>query len=144
MRGNRTQCRIFKRCLVKCLVIFAAISLLPFALIYLISTDQINRIKNYDVSIQICLPFCSARIPRHHRLHVAQPVFALSKAFSASSSFKSISVMFPSIARLRLSNLHIHEPEAGSVEMETLRRKNNFNLIICYVRTYYQSREVEF
>lgn len=53
MRGNRTQCRIFKRCLVKCLVIFAAISLLPFALIYLISTDQINRIKNYDVSIFI-------------------------------------------------------------------------------------------
>lgn len=51
MRGNRSQCRIFKRCLVKCLVIFAAISMLPFALIYLISTDQINRIKNYDVSI---------------------------------------------------------------------------------------------
>ncbi|XP_070499217.1 carbohydrate sulfotransferase 11 [Chironomus tepperi] len=48
MRGNRTQCRVMKRCLVKCLMVFSAVSLLPFALIYLISTDQINRIKNYD------------------------------------------------------------------------------------------------
>lgn len=53
MRGNRTQCRLMKRCLVKCLLVFSIISLLPFALIYLVSTDQINRIKNYDVSINI-------------------------------------------------------------------------------------------
>lgn len=54
MRGNhRTQCRIFKRCL----LFFAAISLLPFALIYLISTDQFYRIKSYDVSIQFYLTF---------------------------------------------------------------------------------------
>lgn len=59
MRGNhRTQCRIFKRCL----LFFAAISLLPFALIYLISTDQFYRIKSYDVSIKFILFLCSNNI----------------------------------------------------------------------------------
>lgn len=53
MRGSKTQCRVMKRCLVKCLIVFSAVSLLPFALIYLISTEQINRIKNYEVSFQI-------------------------------------------------------------------------------------------
>ena len=39
--------------------------MLPFALIYLISTDQINRIKNYDVSIQINFYFSNISHVKH-------------------------------------------------------------------------------
>lgn len=48
MRGNRTQCRQVKRCI----LFLIAITLLPLALVYFVVNDQLYRIKGLDVSIQ--------------------------------------------------------------------------------------------
>lgn len=47
MRGNRSQCRPIKRCI----LFFTAITLLPLAFVYLVtSNDQFYRIKSPNVS----------------------------------------------------------------------------------------------
>lgn len=48
MRGNRSQCRPIKRCI----LFFTAITIVPLILVYLVtSNDQIYRIKSPNVSI---------------------------------------------------------------------------------------------
>lgn len=47
MRGNRSQCRPIKRCI----LFFTAITILPLAFVYLVtSNDQFYRIKSPNVS----------------------------------------------------------------------------------------------
>lgn len=46
MRGNRTQCRLVKRCV----LFLIAITLLPLALVYFVVNDQLYHIKALDVS----------------------------------------------------------------------------------------------
>jgi len=61
MRGNRSHCRPIKRCI----LFFTAITILPLALVYLVtSNDQFYRIKNPNSENGNSTQFMSEELPR--------------------------------------------------------------------------------